>query len=180
MLVQLAGRPGSGKSMLSQALGRQIGAPVLDLDTVKTALLAEGVGDGDAARVAYSVLFGLADDLLAGGLSVIVDSPSRWAAIPERGARVAAARGVPYMFIECRLADRDELVRRLRTRERTPGQNTWLGQLPPDPADERAVAEWEKESTRLHGPAGGWLVVDTGRPIAECVERVLTHIADQG
>lgn len=176
MLVQFAGRPGAGKTALSRALGREIGAPVLDLDVVKTGLLAERVPVDDAARLAYSVLFGLADDLLASGLSVILDSPSRWQAIPVRSAKVAAGRGVPYVFVECRLTDRAELVRRLTVRDRSPGQNTWLGQLPPESADERAVAEWEAESTRLCGPAGDWLVVDTGRSISECLPDVLAHM----
>jgi predicted kinase len=119
MLIQMAGRPGSGKSTLARLLAPEIGAAVLDLDVVKTPLLDEGVAWDDAGRTAYSVMFSLADDMLANGRGVIIDSPCRWEFIAERGQQVAAERGVRYAMVECRLADRAEVARRLAGRPGT-------------------------------------------------------------
>src|SRR5262245_51088927 len=115
-LVQFAGRPGAGKTTLSRAVGRRIGASVLDLDVVKTAVLDSGMAWDDAGRTAYNVLFALAADLLGLGRPVIIDSPSRWEFIPRRGQAVAAELAVPYLMVECHCPDEAELMRRLASR----------------------------------------------------------------
>lgn len=99
-LLQLAGVPGSGKSRLAAALAAERDAIVVNSDVVKSTLLDAGVGWSQACPAAYQVLFALADDLLAQGHSVILDSPSHYAFIPENGARVASAHDVPYHFLE--------------------------------------------------------------------------------
>ena len=66
-LVVMKGMPGSGKTTLSRALGRQLGWPVIDKDMSRPILL-------DGAR-AYQVMFLQAQDLLRQGFNVICDSP---------------------------------------------------------------------------------------------------------
>ncbi|GIL26975.1 AAA family ATPase [Actinocatenispora comari] len=175
-LIQFAGRPGSGKTRLSRDLAGHLGASVLDLDVVKSALLDAGTAWDDAGRTAYQVMFALAEDLLRGGRPVIVDSPSRWEIIPERGQQIAAVVGVPYLMIECRCADKAELGRRLASRPRHRSQMRSLD----EPAAE-ATANWVAEAQgravdTTIGPAAGWFVVDTTQPPEECLAQVLAYL----
>lgn len=121
-LLQMAGMPGSGKSSLARLIGRSTRAVVIDKDVLKTAALEAGAEEALAAGTAYDVFFALADHLLGQGWSVVLDSPSFWETIPERGGKIAASRHVPYFFIECVCEDRDELARRLRDRDRVASQ----------------------------------------------------------
>ena len=173
VLIQMAGRPGAGKTTLARAIGAATGAAVLDLDVLKSAMLGAGTTWEDAGPLVYVLLFALADDLMEQGHSVIIDSPSRWPNIPEQGVRIADARGGRYFFIECVLPDRDELLVRLKSRRLLPSQHTVLGQLLPPSADETEQFRWEEGATRVFGPAEGWLTVDTGRPVEVCLEEIL-------
>src|SRR4051794_38072000 len=100
-LLQMAGPPGAGKSSLAAALSQRRGAVVLNMDVIKSALLDAGAAWALAGPAAYDVMFAQAGDLLAHGHSVILDSPSHYPQIPERGLTIAQAAGATYRFIEC-------------------------------------------------------------------------------
>ena len=55
----IVGRVGSG------FIADRIGGVVIDLDTIKSALLESGVSWDDASRWSYAVIYGLVDDMLA-------------------------------------------------------------------------------------------------------------------
>jgi predicted kinase len=160
-LLQMAGEPGSGKSSLARLIGHATGAVVLDKDVLKTAALEAGVTeDAQAAAIAYEAFFAQADHLLGQGLSVVLDSPSFYETIPAKGAAIAAARHVPYYFIECVCDDREELTRRLQERPRVRSQ-------PVEPV----APEWETRA-----PAGGHLRIDTQQPLERCLELALEYL----
>ena len=160
-LLQMAGAPGSGKSALARVIGRSTGAVVLDKDVLKTAALEAGVQDDQrAGAIAYEGFFGLADHLLGQGLSVVLDSPSFYDTIPAKGAAIAAARHVPYYFIECVCPDHSELVRRLQGRERMRSQ-----------PEEPVAPEWE-----THAPSGAYLRIDTTEPLERCLALALEYL----
>lgn len=92
-LLQMAGWMGTGKSTIAVQVGAETGAVVIDHDTTKTAILAAGVPHPPAGAASYEVVFALTRELLAQGHSVIIDSPSVYASIPERGMAAAAATG---------------------------------------------------------------------------------------
>jgi predicted kinase len=94
-LLLMAGLPGAGKSTLALALGRELGWPVLDKDTVKTTLLQLGAEELLAGRASYQVLFDLARDLVVTQrLSIIMDWPSVYPRVIEVSQTIAAdARG---------------------------------------------------------------------------------------
>ncbi len=157
-LLQMAGLPGSGKSALARLIGRCTGAVVIDKDVLKTAALEAGAEESVAAQAAYEAFFGLADHLLGQGHGVILDSPSFYETIPEKGSAIAAGRQAPYYFIECLCPDRDELARRLKDRPR-------LASQPDDIEGKETVA-----------PAGAYLQVDTTQPIERCLELTLDYL----
>jgi predicted kinase len=164
-LLQMAGVPGSGKSALARLIGKRTGAVVLDKDILKTAALDSGVEEAQAGPAAYEAFFALADHLLGQGLSVVLDSPSFWETIPEKGAAVAAGRMVPYHFIECVCPDEAELARRLRERPR----------LRSNPGEEAVDARWQTIA-----PPGPYLRIDTTQLIERCLELALEYVGAAG
>jgi hypothetical protein len=101
--------------------------------------------------------------MLAQDRSVIVDSPSFYESIPNKGAAIAEGRGADYYFIECFCPDRDALERRLRERTRLPSQ----------PGTERIDAE-----RMTFTPPGAYLRVDTTKPIEECLAMALDYLGE--
>jgi len=160
-LLQMAGAPGSGKSALARLIGRTTSAVVLDKDVLKTAALEAGADDALAGGIAYEAFFALAGHLLGQDMSVVLDSPSFWDTIPAKGAAIAAARMVPYYFIECYCNDRDELARRLRDRAR----------LRSNPGEEAAGM-----AAQTIAPPGAYLRIDTVQPIERCLELALDYL----
>ena len=161
-LLQMAGQPGSGKSTLARLIGTSTGAVVLDKDVIKTAALDAGAAEGLAGPLAYEAFFALADHLLSQELSVVLDSPSFWETIAERGTAISGERMVPYYFIECVCSDRDELARRLRERPRRRS----------NPGEEALDSRWETIA-----PAGAFLRIDTTQPIERCLELALDYLS---
>jgi len=160
-LLQMAGMPGSGKSALARVLGRRTGAVVIDKDVLKSAALAAGVDKAQAGAVAYEAMFAQAGHMLGQDWSVILDSPSFWETIPEKGAAIAADRHLPYYFIECFCPDRNEQARRLRDRPR----------LVSNPGEEVLDADWQTFT-----PPGPYLRVDTTQSLERCLELVLDYL----
>jgi predicted kinase len=159
----MAGSPGAGKTALASALGPSFGAVVLDRDVIKSALLGAEVEWAAAGAATQEVMLELADSLLAQGQSVVLDSPSHFAPIPQRGSAIAVARFAKYRFIECVCDDLEEVSRRLVGRERRRSQ--W-GNLDVQSADGNSSAEQiGPHRWRTYGPAGGWLVLDTREPL---------------
>lgn len=116
MLVQMAGHGGSGKSTLARRIADRLGGVVVDLDTIKSALLDAGAEWEDASRQSYAAIYALVDDLLSTpNARVVVDTPSYWAEIHERLTSVADDHGAQYVFIECVA---DEAVRAVRLEHR--------------------------------------------------------------
>jgi predicted kinase len=160
-LLQMAGPPGSGKSALARVIGHATGAVVLDKDVLKTAALDAGVTeDARAGAIAYEAFFAQADHLLGQGLSVVLDSPSFYDTIPAKGTAIAAARHIPYFFIECVCDDIGEIARRLQERPRVRSQ-------PVEPV----APEWETRA-----PSGAYLRIDTMQPLERCLQLALDYL----
>ncbi|MEY2426958.1 MAG: hypothetical protein QOI61_2530 [Actinomycetota bacterium] len=166
----MSGGNGSGKSTLARAVGTATGAVVLDHDTTKTAVLAAGVPHPPAGNASYEVIFGLVEDLLAQGHSVIIDSPSVYEVIPRRGMTLAAVAGAAYYFVECACAI-DIADRRMEARVRRPSQVDGV----------TGAAAIRASTTRVpHRPSNGTFVVDTTRPLGDCVADVLAYLDGSG
>lgn len=161
-LLQMAGMPGSGKSALARLIGRRTGATIIDKDVLKTAALEAGAEEELAGGISYQAFFALADHLVGQGHSVILDSPSFYESIPEKGSAIAAGRKVRYYFIECVCADRRELDRRLRDRPRLASQ--------PDAVHDREIVT----------PSGPYLRIDTTQPIERCLALALDCLGVTG
>ena len=123
----MAGLPGTGKTTLALALGKALGWPVLDKDTVKTTLLEMAVSEDVAGPASYLLPLALCRDLVVQQrLSVIFDSPAGYPANIEQAQQIAEASGGALKIIYCQ-ADSSLRDQRLARRPRR------LSQLVNDP-----------------------------------------------
>lgn len=118
VLLLMAGLPGSGKSTLALAIGRHLGWPVLDKDTVKSALLELGAEEELAAKASYVLLDELARDFVVEqGLSVVLDTPSSYEEVIESTERITKDAGGLLQVVLCE-APRAVRAERLANRKR--------------------------------------------------------------
>lgn len=163
VVVQMHGEPGSGKSTVARALAPRIGALVLDKDIVKAALLRSGAPEALAASGAYEVYFNLSRNFVEQGQSIILDNPVYWTRVEERWLELSATAGCPPILVECACPDRDELLRRLRTRPALESQ-------PRDPLD---LKRYPTSSPTQYEPR---LTLDTTRPFDAIVEDAVEYV----
>jgi predicted kinase len=171
VLLAFKGHPGSGKSALSDALGRALGWPVVDKDDIKDVL------DGrspDAGGLAYEVMFRVVQRQLWLGLSVICDSPLAFEQAYHLARNMAISAGAALLVVETRCDD--PIVWRQRIEQRSAlglpahHQTTWEGL-------ESYVAEAEPR-VRYPIPTPH-LIVDTTRPLPAVLDDTIDWIAEQ-
>lgn len=152
MLIQLAGHAGAGKSTLARELAEHLHGLVLDLDSLKTALLDAGAGWDLASSASYAAIYSLVEDnLRRAGAVVIVDVPSYWREIHERLASTADRLGANYVFVECEVPERIRAAR-ITSRAARRSQIPSLGASPidaPPSAGNAHVREIQRPVSRL-------------------------------
>ena len=163
LVIQMHGEPGSGKSTVARALGARLGAVVVDKDVIKAALLRSGIAEREAASGAYEVHFAQARAFVAAGHSIVLDNPVFWESVERHWLEIAALAGSPGILIECVCPDREELVRRLATRDALESQ-------PHEPLD---LVRHPGSAATTFEPR---LTLDTTRPLAELANEALAYI----
>jgi len=166
VLVVLAGLPGSGKSTVAAALGRELRAPVLPVDAAEAAMWRAGIDASQQPEVglaAYAVVQAFAAEMLDIGLTVVVDAANL--VEPARAAwrELTDGRDVPLRWIEVVCTDAGEHRRRLERRgTRYAGfrEPTWADVLA------REVEPWQDER----------LVLDAVRPLEQLVADALAYL----
>jgi predicted kinase len=162
MLIVLSGLPATGKTALAAAVARELGAVLLSVDPVDSALAAAGVHEtGDAGRAAYAVVGAMAEQNLALGTTVVVDAVNAVGEAKMFWIELARRRGARLLAIETILSDGDVHRERLagRVRELAIPEPTW----------EAVVLRRDEWSAWPFAP----LIVDSVEPFALNVARVL-------
>lgn len=163
-LVLMAGLPGAGKTTLSLALGHELGWPVLDKDTVKSALLEADVPENMAGPASYFVPLALCRDLLVQQkLSVILDSPAAYPNVVEQALKIVCAAEGSLKVILC-YASNQMRNQRLANRPRR------LSQMQND-----ATTDEEGHLRFLHLPETT-LRLDMHKPIQDLLVEALAFI----
>lgn len=166
-LIAFSGVPGTGKSTLADALGRELRIPVLSADWLMGALTPFGGYHLDQIGAAgVEMVTTLAFRQLRLGQSAILDSPGEGLASRTRWQTLAEAAGAQFKVVVCTCSDPQVHQARLEGRGRgIPGWHeggSWanvqqrLVQFPPWPVDV--------------------LTVDAVRPLAENLAAVLEYL----
>jgi hypothetical protein len=118
------------------------------------------------------VLKAIADDVLAQGIGVVIDSPCFYDELLAAGQALAAKHGVAYRYIECVTEDIGLLDTRLRSRPALRSQRLSVDEPPIDLAADRertgsdlfadGIANMKRPDTYLR--------LDTTQPLDECVD----------
>jgi len=162
MLIIFGGLPGTGKTTIARALALRLGAVHLRIDTIEAPIIA-AYGD-DVADVGYRVGYGVADDNLRLGRTVIADSVNPLQL--TRDAWRAVATRADTASIEVEIVCSDVNVHRRRVELR-------LSEIP-----ELNPSSWEQVCGRRFEPwRSEHIVIDTaGRDIDDCLAELMTRL----
>ncbi len=135
----------SGKTTVARVLARLLEAERLGADDTRQALFESG--DAEAfvpghSKQVYRALFREAAARLDAGASVVLDGTFRSRALRAEARRLAAERGIPFAFVECR-AGVEACRARVGERDRAlaAGQRSW--------ERDRALATGQRSWERL-------------------------------
>lgn len=171
MIVAMAGLPGAGKSTVAAGLSERIGAPVVSVDPIESAILHAGIADDQPTGLAaYLVAETIADAVLTSRGTVVVDAVNPVAPAREQWVKLAARHSVPVVFVEVGCSDRAVHRTRLEERRRE------LAHLaePQWHQVEQRLDEWERwEGESAAVPR---LELDTIRPLDELVDEAAAFV----
>jgi len=160
-LLMLKGLPGSGKSMLASALGKQLGWPIIDKDDIKDIL------DGytpEAGGLAYEIMLNIVRRQLLQGLNVICDSPLTFSTTYKKARSIAEETQASLAIIECYCSDEQVWSQRINARKQL--------HLPAHHQTDWAQFQsfHAKITSEIHYPISDpHITVDTIRPLDEIV-----------
>ncbi|WP_353809366.1 AAA family ATPase [Agromyces sp. SYSU T00194] len=118
-LIVMAGLPGAGKSTIAEVIGGRLGATVVSVDPIESAILHAGIAaEQPTGLAAYLVAETIAEGVLVAGRTVIVDAVNAVEAARLQWRDLAERTGVALRVIEVVCSDedlhRERLAKRLR------------------------------------------------------------------
>ncbi|WP_142140521.1 ATP-binding protein [Acidovorax sp. SLBN-42] len=118
-LVVMAGLPGAGKSTIAEIVGARLGATVVSVDPIESAILRAGIdADQPTGLAAYLVAEQIAEKELDSGRTVIVDAVNAGEAARLQWRDLADRTDVRLRVIEVVCSDERLHRERLEKRER--------------------------------------------------------------
>lgn len=116
MLVIFGGLPGSGKTTIAQALARRLKGVYVRVDTIEQALRNSDVLKADEGPAGYMIAYGVAEDNLRLGQTVVADSVNAIRITRDAWLSVAKRAGMRAVEVEVICSDKAEHRRRAETR----------------------------------------------------------------
>jgi predicted kinase len=171
-LVVMAGLPGAGKSTIAEIIGARLGATVVSVDPIESAILRAGIdADQPTGLAAYLVAEQIAEKELESGRTVIVDAVNAAEAARLQWRDLASRTDVRLRVIE--VVCSDEAVHRARLEKHKRGlphleEITW-----------RAVEQSLDGYAPWTGPSSALprITIDSVESIGSNVDAALAFIA---
>lgn len=116
MLIILGGLPATGKTTIARALAKAIGAVHVRVDTIEQNMRASAIVKSDVGPAGYMVAYGVAEDNLTLGHTVIADSVNPLKVTRDAWLSVAKRSSASAVEIEVICSDKAEHRRRAETR----------------------------------------------------------------
>ena len=173
MLIVFSGLPGTGKSVLAEAVASKLGIPVFSKDWIEATLLrcelAPTNQDMPLGFAGYQLLTVLAERQLMHRQSVILDSVASTVSIRTTWRELAAKYRSGWFVVECVCSDEDVHRARLGARQRgIPGWHEL------DWSEVELVksyyASWDEDR----------LVLDAIHPLEENIKTIFDHLHREG
>ena len=121
-LIIFSGLPGTGKSLLAEAVGRELGIPVFAKDWLEAVLLRSKLVPAETEKqlgsIGYDLLTVLAERQSSLGQSVILDSVASTVSIRTTWRELARKYNADWRVIECICSDLGIHRERLEKRQR--------------------------------------------------------------
>ena len=121
-LIVFSGLPGTGKSMLAEAIGRHLSFPVFARDWLEATLLRcelkPAMEEKSLSWAGYELMTVLAERQLMLGQSVILDSVAGIQSIRNKWRQLANQYSANWLVIECICSDESIHRSRLNNRQR--------------------------------------------------------------
>ena len=173
MLLVFSGLPGTGKSALTEAVGRELGIPVFAKDWLEATLLrcelAPTSQNKPLGFAGYQLLTILAERQLMLGQSAILDSVASTESIRSSWKQLAAEYDAKWCVIECICSDEGVHRARMNVRQRNiPGWHEldWS-------EVERVKAyyqPWEEDR----------LILNAVKPLEDNLKRIFEYLHHEG
>ncbi|AYG60666.1 AAA family ATPase [Rhizobium jaguaris] len=116
MLVIFGGLPGSGKTTIALSLAKRLQAVHVRVDTIEQSLRQSDMLKADVGPAGYMVAYGVAEDNLCLGRTVIADSVNPIRITRDAWLQVARRAGSRAIEVEIVCSDKAEHRRRVETR----------------------------------------------------------------
>ena len=116
MLVIFGGLPGSGKTTIALSLAERLQAVHVRVETIEQALRDSGMLNAEVGPAGYMAAYGVAEDNLRLGRTVIADSVNPIQITRDAWLQVAKRAGTRAIEVEVVCSDKAEHRRRAETR----------------------------------------------------------------
>jgi predicted kinase len=117
VLLLIGGLPGVGKTTVAREVARRTATAHVRIDALEASLVTLGLAvPGAVGAAGYGLALAVADTLLGGGASVVVDAVFPVAASRRPWTDLAGRHGVPATWVRLVCGDRTEHRRRVEQR----------------------------------------------------------------
>ena len=168
MLIIFSGLPGAGKTTIARALARELGAVYVRVDTAEQTIRASDMLKAEVGPAGYMVGYGMAEDNLALGNTVVADSVNALKVTRDAWLSVAERAGTTAIEVEIICTDKAEHRRRVETR--------------PTDVEGLVKPSWDKVAAREYEP---WerrpFVIDTAtQNVEQSVAALISRLTEGG
>ncbi|HEY48877.1 MAG TPA: ATP-binding protein [Dehalococcoidia bacterium] len=163
VFVAVSGLPGTGKSYFSRRLAELLPSVIVESDALRRILFPSPTYSAQESQRLFTACHSLIEELLSGGITVVLDATNLMEQHRERLYRIAQRLKVKLIMIQVE-APRELVQQRLQGRSR--GVD----------AEDNSDADWgvyRKMKASAQRIRRNYFAVDTSRDIAPVIDRIV-------